>query len=856
MTPGADLSRQGGKGANLVRLREAGLPVPPFVIVETDEYAAFVAEHGLAPLITAALQRPAAAASDTIRAAFAAAQPTAAQRRRLVATLAPLLAAGGLPAPVAVRSSATVEDLPGLSFAGQQDTFLDVATLEDVLDRVVACWSSLWTERAITYRDRNPVGHVGVALAVVVQQMVDADASGVLFTANPHSGLRDESVVDAVAGLGEALVSGRVTPDTFTLDTATGSVRTQRLAGTPASVTPAHLAALVALGRRIVELYGDPMDIEWARTGETIHVLQARPITSLHPLPGPNPNRHDEPEVWFSLGAFQGMLEPITPLGQDALRMMLAGAPRLVGRRVDWRTNRFVQPAGERLWVRLDGLLRVRATRKLITDFLPMIEPGTAAILARLGDEPGLRPTRTAPPVHVAAGLATLVPRLLPRIRAAAASPAAARRSLDRAAEQLVQHVARSMASAEKAGTPQARLTARVEALEDYAHRAFPVLLPAFAPIMAPTMLELRTLRELAGRTGLPDADALALASMRALPGNVTTEMNLTLADVAAAIRRDATSWGWMAETPASDLARQFLAGRLPRVAQTEIGQFLEAYGMRGVAEIDLGARRWRDDPTPLMHTLKSYLSLPAGASPRAIHKAGQHEAGRSVRRLMDASTPARAQRIKRAARVIRGLAGARETPKFTMIRCFGLIRTGLDASAAELVAAGRLGSVADLAHLRVDELRRAFAADWHELVAQRRAVAAAEARRGSVPRVLVEDGRAFHEGLSAGSADLAGAGVSPGVAEGPVRVVLDPRTTQLRAGEILVCPGTDPAWTPLFLAAAGLITEVGGMMTHGSVVAREYGIPAVVGVHDATTRLVDGQRVRIDGTSGAIELL
>lgn len=856
MTRRPDLPRLGGKGANLVRLREAGLPVPPFVVLETDEYEVFVFEHGLAPTITAALHEPAAVASDAIRAAFAAARPSAEQRARLLRVLAPLLADGDLIAPVAVRSSATAEDLPGHSFAGQQDTFLGVTTLEEALTRVVECWSSLWTERAITYRRRNALDHADVAIAVVVQQMVDADASGVLFTANPSTGRRDESVVEAVAGLGDALASGRVTPVTSTVETATGNLRSQTLAGGAAPLAPTHLQAVVALGRRIVELYGEPMDIEWARSGDSIHVLQARPITSLYPLPAPNPDRHDEPEVWFSLGAFQGMLEPMTPLGQDALRMVLAGAPRLVGRRVDWRTNRFVQPAGERLWVRFDGLMRTRATRKFLLDFLPMVEPGSIAILTDLADEPGLRPTRVTPTPRIAAGLATLVPRVAPRVRAAPTNPAAARRALDRAAEHLVEQVERMMTAAAGRPTPQARLTARVQALEDYANRAFPVLLPAFAPIMLPTMLELRSLRELAARTGLPDADALAMAALRALPGNVTTEMDLTLADVAAEIRRDATSWGWVAETPASDLARQFLTGRLPRVAQASIARFLDAYGMRGVAEIDLGALRWRDDPTPVMHTIKSYLSLPASASPRALHKEGQHEAGRSIRRLMDASPPARALRIKRSAQAIRGLAGGRETPKFTMIRCFGIIRTGLDASAAELVEAGRLGAVADLAFLHVDELNRAFAADWHQLVAQRRAVAATEARRARVPRVLVEDGRAFHEGISAGNSELGGMGVSPGVAEGAVRVVLDPRTTQLHPGEILVCPGTDPAWTPLFLAAAGLITEVGGLMTHGSVVAREYGLPAVVGVHDATTRLADGQRVRIDGTSGAIELL
>lgn len=852
-----ELDRLGGKGANLVKLAAAGLPVPRFVVVETYEYDVFVATNGLAPLITSAVAAQPARASDLIRAAFAGKEMAPEQRERLRSQLAPLLdEEGRLASPVAVRSSATAEDLPGFSFAGQQDTFLEVSTLDEVFERIVTCWSSLWTERAITYRQRNGIDHAGVRLAVVVQQMVDAEASGVLFTANPRTGRRDESVVDAVEGLGEALVSGQVIPDTFVLDPATGDVRSQEVAGSTASVSPTHLRALVALGRRIVELYGVPMDIEWARVGDELFVLQAREVTGLYPIPDVQLANPDAPGVWLSFGAFQGMLEPITPLGQEAIRMLMSGAPRIIGRKVDWRTNQFIQSAGQRIWIRIDPVLRVAATRKAFLQFLPNADPGAAAILTRLAEEPGLRATRPTPPPSLAVPIAALVARVGPKVRNAPNHPEALRRHLDKVTDQLVASVAAQLKIAAGKRTPQERLSARVDVLEWAGQHVMPTLLPAFAPIMLPTFLALHRLREVAKQTGLPDADALAMAVMRALPGNVTTDMDLALSDVAARIRRDATSWGWVAETPASDLAKQYQAGRLPRVAQEEIGAFLKQYGMRGVAEIDLGARRWREDPTPLMHTIKAYLGLPASAQPRAVHKAGQHEAGRSIRTLMDASTPARAAKIKKFATAIRALAGARETPKFTIIRVFGLLREGLDASAAELVAEGRLGAVEDIVFLRSEELRRAFSSDWHEVVARRRAVREAEARRGQVPRILVEDGRAFHEGLASESADITGVGVSPGVAEGRVRIVLDPRVTQLKHGEIMVCPGTDPAWTPLFLAAGGLITEVGGLMTHGSVVAREYGIPAVVGVHEATTRLKDGQRIRIDGTSGAIEVL
>ena len=208
----------------------------------------------------------------------------------------------------------------------------------------------------------------------------------------------------------------------------------------------------------------------------------------------------------------------------------------------------------------------------------------------------------------------------------------------------------------------------------------------------------------------------------------------------------------------------------------------------------------------------------------------------------------------------VRATFGARETPKFTLVRMLGIVRAGLLASGAELAEAGRLTAADDVLMLHLDELRSAWTTEPHDLralVAQRRATQQREARRRQVPRLILGDGRTFHEGVvDPGDGSIGGSPVSPGVAEGPVRVVFSPADAGLQPGEILVCPGTDPAWTPLFLIAAGLVTEVGGMMTHGSVVAREYGIPAVVGVHDATTRLTTGMRIRLDGSAGTISIL
>lgn len=252
----------GGKGANLVILRDAGLPVPPFVVVPTDEYQAFLAQTGLTAVIADALHRPPAEASASIAAAFDAATLSSEQATRLLAVV------GGLiDDPVAVRSSATAEDLPGMSFAGQHDSFLNVNGPSDVLAAIVACWASLWSERAITYRAQAGFDPHAVALAVVVQRMVDADSAGVLFTANPRSGRRDEVVIEAVTGWGDALVHGAVLPDLYVLDPHTGQTREQHLSRGEAIASSTQLQALTALGRRIQELYDTPMDIEWAARG-------------------------------------------------------------------------------------------------------------------------------------------------------------------------------------------------------------------------------------------------------------------------------------------------------------------------------------------------------------------------------------------------------------------------------------------------------------------------------------------------------------------------------------------------------------------------------------------------------------
>lgn len=852
------LARLGGKALSLERLTDAGFPVPAFVTVPTDEYLAFIDEANLhAPLFDALTEQAPAAAAETIRLAFAGATMRRKQRDRIVELVAPLA-----DAPVAVRSSATAEDSPDLSFAGQLESFLDVRGTNAIVDAVVACWASAWTERAIAYRDHHGVPHAGVAVAVIVQRLVPAEASGVLFTANPLTGRRDETVIDATTGLGDRLVGGHAIPDSYVVDTATGLITGRTLAGADPVLTPAHAAALTDLGRRAAALFGGPQDVEWVRVGDDLQIVQSRPVTTLFPLPSDDPAH-----LWVSFGAFQGVLGPLTPLGLDLIRHLLAGAARSFGRVVDPADAPYIGVAAERLWIRLDDALRNAIGRRALDVLLPMADPGVARIVGALADEPAFAVSRRTPSLTTGVGLASFLGRMAPRLPSAMRHPSSSREHLDDTVARYLAGVDRSLAAASRIGDPALRLEAIVLAAQKFARTALPTLLPVFGPIMGPGGYAIKRLRELAAKTGLPDADALALHALRALPGNVTTAMDIALWDASRALRTDPHAWGVVADTPPAELARLYLARHLPTVALEAVDGFLATYGVRGVAEIDLGAPRWRDDPTAVMAMLASYVATDADVqSPRERHREGQREAGRAVRRLLDASRPRDAAEMRSLVHRIRSTMGARETPKFALIKAFGAIRAALDAEAGALVAAGVLASRDDLVFLSLGELRHAYAPGGDQgtsvpeplaaRVAERRAVRERELRRRAIPRVIVGDGRTFFDGVAAGPDGLSGSGVSPGVAEGRVRVVLDPRTQQVAPGEILVCPGTDPAWTPLFAHAAGLVTEVGGLMTHGSVVAREHGIPAVVGVRDVTTRLATGQHVRIDGTSGSVELL
>jgi len=882
-SPDAQLENAGGKGANISKLIRSGLPIPDGFIITTEAYCKFIEANNLGDRIlqrvTKIQSQDSAAlvdASEDIHSWFSN-SITPSQIITQVVDAYSMLGSS----PVAVRSSATAEDLPDVSFAGQQDTFLNIIGEKALLTAVVDCWSSLWTARAIGYRARNLISHDEITLAVIVQEMVPAEVSGVMFTANPLTGLRSEFVIDAILGLGEALVGGHVEPDNYVLDIAKQEIFSKKIGakeiailGKPGggvrkttsdasqfqALPDEQMLKLARLGDQIEAIYEFPQDVEWAWADGELFVLQSRPITSLFPLPdgmGAHPLR-----VMGSFAAIQGILEPITPLGQDAIRLIFAGGASLFDIRVTHETQGIIKLTGERLWVDLTAGLHHPLGARVIPKFFSAVDPTIIPALSKLYAEPKVRAGKGHLRLSTLRKLAFFALPMIMRIVGYMLAPEG---KVEQIQQNSQKEIADIKAKSESSPGESSTLSKRVEIFREL-YNAFPYAVPKMASGAGAGLIPFYLLNRLSSHlTGSTD---LALTITRGLPHNVTTEMDLILWETAHAIRSDSDAFQYFKNTSAEMLSNEYMQGKLPGSAQEAISSFLERYGMRGLGEIDIGRARWREDPTDVMHTIQSYLQIKDEShAPDAIFRHGEQAAEAAINELESAARKTFAGRLKaRIIRVgagrVRALAGLRESPKLHIIQMMGIIRQGLLDSGEDLVSAGTLDRADDLFYLylsELDTLAQGEAQDWKSLVAVRRSNYARELSRGLIPHLLLSDGRAFYEGITPTEGEgshLRGSPVSPGAVEGVVRVVLDPHSAQLTPGEILVCPATDPAWTPLFLAASGLITETGGMMTHGAIVAREFGIPAVVGVHQATTLLQTGQRIQLNGSSGEIFLV
>ena len=862
----------GGKALNLGIMSSGELPVPAGFCVTTDAYRLVVRQR-LDDLMDklAGATDPAgvAAAAEEARQRVLALAPPA----ELRTAISDRYHALGDDEAVAVRSSATAEDLAHASFAGQQDTYLNVVGSAALLDAVRRCFASLWTDRAVSYRNANGIDHRGVALAVVVQRMIDAAVAGVMFTANPVTGNRTETVIDASPGLGEAVVSGAVNPDHFVVHAVDRRIVTRRLgdkrvmisslpgggterqeladASSEACLDDKQLLQLVDLGQRVQQLYNAPQDTEWALdSAGRIWLTQARPITTLYPLA-----RMHQPglRVLMCLSLAQGLTRPITPMGIAAIRLI--GTSVATAIKIPPPQPLTGPPAmhapGQRLFVDMTNVLRNRIGRRAVIAIFGVMEARASAVLKKLAELPefSIIESRNHTMLRHIAG--ALVRNKVP-VRAALglANPEWAYRGIAATERRL-----------RKTLTIPANATAseRLDFVQNRLGDLF-LLMPRTLGYVVGGALMLAVSRWLLRGVAQPGELQEVL---RGLPHNITTEMDLKLWELTEEIRGDEPSRTVFTELTVPDLLQSYRDRALPPVAQRGLQGFLRRFGHRAIAEIDLGMPRWSDDPSHLLGVIGNYLRLDADdLDPVSQFRAGQVKAESMITsltaRAAERSRP-RARLAGWALRRVRQLLGLRESPKFMLIVALATMREHLSAVGQELAATHVIDQVDDVFFLDLGEARRGLAGeDLRTLVVERREAYQQELKRRHIPRLLLSDGtepEAVAVAVARADGALAGSPASTGTVTGRARVVLDPVGARLEPGEILVAPSTDPGWTPLFLTAGGLVMEMGGSNSHGAVVAREYGIPAVVGVPEATHKIETGQLITVDGAAGLVSL-
>ncbi|MGE3286654.1 MAG: rifamycin-inactivating phosphotransferase [Pseudonocardia sp.] len=749
----------------------------------------------------------------------------------LVTAIGTSLARLGEHGAYAVRSSATAEDLPTASFAGQQDSFLNVVGLTAILTHVRRCWASLYAERAVVYRLRNGFDHRRVHMAVVVQAMVAPRAAGVLFTADPVTSNRTIATVEAVLGLGEALVSGSVSGDTYAV--RDDEVLARTLAAATPVLTDAQTVRLVRLGRRIEAHLGRPQDVEWCLAGEDFHIVQSRPITTLFPLP---PVDDEEDHIYVSVGHQQMMTDPMKPLGLSFWQMT---------------TPRPMAEAGGRLFVDVTRALGAPTTRAGLLDGFGRADPLTgdalrtvverADLVRPLPDEaPGAaQPGGTTAPIEADPALVTEL------VEQSRVSIAALRRDIrTRSGPALFDFV-------------------RAD-LEELRRTLFhPRSLQAIMAGMEASWWLNDHLHAWLGEKNA--ADTLT----QSVPHNVTSEMGLALLDVADRMRPypEVVAFLEHVERTGRD---DGLLDELATVAggpeaRDALQAFLDTYGMRCAGEIDITRPRWSERPATLVPTILGNIrNQEPGAGPRRFEQ-GREQAREKEQellcRLRDLPDGQRkAEETTAMIDRVRTFAGYREYPKYGMVSRYLVYKQALLREAERLVRAGVVAEAEDVFYLRFEEFHEAVRTHRVDDRLVRERKEAFRSYQGlTPPRVFTSDGEVVtgvyrRDDLPSGA--LAGLPVSAGCVAGRARVVVDMARADLDAGDILVTAYTDPSWTPLFVGIAGLVTEVGGLMTHGAVIAREYGLPAVVGVENATRLIRDGQRIRVHGTEGYVEIL
>ena len=851
----------GAKGANLGELtRLAGIHVPDGFCISTEAFKRIIGETSSITELLDQLSLLKVEDRDTIR-------ELSAEIRRVIEGIAipedidveitRHLEQLGEENAYAVRSSATAEDLPTASFAGQQDTYLNIIGKEAILKHISTCWASLFTERAVMYRIQNGFDHRDVYLAVVVQKMVFPQTAGIVFTADPVTSNRKVLSIDASFGLNEAIVSGLVNADSYKVcngKVIDKKISTKKLAiygltdgGTKEqeieperqnrqALTDEQILQLARIGRTIEAHFGHPQDIEWCLVDDTFSIVQSRPITTLYPIPAAN---DQENHVYVSVGHQQMMTDAMKPLGISFWQLTAA---------------RPMFTAGGRLFVDITQDLASSTRRAIVVNVLgkdPLIKDALMTILGR-GDFITSLPDDKPEQIH---GKSNQGSSLADYTTLNEYDPAIVSDLIKRSetAIEELQHNIQTKSGSHLIDFIVEDIQQLKKSLSD--PQGFGIIMTA---MNASSWIN-EKMKEWLGERNV--ADMLS----QSVPNNITSEMGLALLDVADVIRPYPEVIEYLQHTKDDHFLDELATFAGGKEAQDAISAYLTKYGMRCAGEIDITKTRWSEKPITLIPMILSNIKNFAPHASKRKFEQGRQEASKKEQEVVDRlrQLPDGEQKAKETQRMIsliRNFIGYREYPKYGMVRRYFVYKQALLKEAEQLVQANILHEKEDIYYLTFEELREVVRTHTRDYaIISKRKDEYTFYEKLTPPRVITSDGEIIagaYKRENLPSEALVGLPVSSGLIEGRARVILHMEDADLQEDDILVTTFTDPSWTPLFVSIKGLVTEVGGLMTHGAVIAREYGVPAVVGVENATKLIKDGQRIRVHGTEGYVEIL
>ncbi|MEU0572307.1 rifamycin-inactivating phosphotransferase [Nonomuraea sp. NPDC005983] len=859
----------GGKGANLGELSSIdGVRVPAGFCVTTEAYQAVVEcdpevgrlIDGLSGL--AADDRAGIAdACARLRAAVEGLPIPAGIEQDIVGHLAGL---GGDDVPCAVRSSATAEDLPSSSFAGQQDTYLNVRGAASVVRDVRRCWASLFTDRAVAYRIKSGFDHRAVRVSVVVQRMVFPDAAGIMFTADPVTSNRRVLSIDAGFGLGEAMVSGLVNADTYRVregriidkkvSVQTMELRASADGGTEErpieaarqnvqTLSDERILQLETFGRRIEAHFGRPQDIEWGLADGVLHVLQSRPITTLYPIPAAHDGKN---HVYMSYGHRQMMTDAFAPLGLSFFALLHEKLGRSAGTVAG---NRFYKDMSHELTSPIARMVTLKSLGQvdvLMADALRTVLGRKEFVKDLAHGKTSVMDFGKGGPLPVARQYlklgreddARVVPELIAQNEATVEQ---LRRGIDgKSGDELF-----------------AYLIEDHDVLADLTFDPRSVA-AAFVGIQSVNWVNKHMEAWLGEKN---TADVIAQSAEH----NVVAAMGLELLDLADVVRQYPAVMGYLEGAGRETFFAGLAALDGGAVVRRAFEEYLRKYGMHCPGDIDITRTRWSEDPTLLVPLILGNIRKFAPGERARKEQRGRADAEGMMNGLLERlrQLPGGSGKAKKAARqmsLVRHFIGYREYSKHALLLRLELYKRALLVEAGKLVAQGVIEEQEDVYFLSIEEFRNVVNTGQldYALITERRE-AHETYQKLTPPRVITSEGEVISGEYDTGSLPegaLAGVAVSSGVVEGRARVVMRMEDAQVEEGDILVTVFTDPSWSPLFVSVKGVVMEVGGVMTHGAVVAREYGLPAVVGVEDATKRIKDGQLIRLNGGEGYVQLL